>query len=118
MAKTKKEYHFNYDIFKKKNKDYTLADQAAGRCPVCRASADMDCDCEKKTIKVGSYEPTDWETYNPNTKKYDKSYFAWEVNLPDGGSFSCKKQIDAEILSRLVRIEETLRRLEKKKYGN
>lgn len=29
----------------KQHKDYGLADQAAGRCPYCLASAEMDCKC-------------------------------------------------------------------------
>lgn len=28
-------------------REFTLEDQARGRCPYCGASADEDCDCEK-----------------------------------------------------------------------
>jgi hypothetical protein len=34
-----------------RHKDYGLGDQAAGRCPYCLASAEMDCDCEEKAEK-------------------------------------------------------------------
>jgi hypothetical protein len=35
----------------RRHPDYTLEDQAKGRCPYCLASADMDCNCEKKVYK-------------------------------------------------------------------
>lgn len=36
---------------KERYPDYSLEDQAKGRCPYCLASVDMDCDCEKEEKK-------------------------------------------------------------------
>ena len=71
--------------------------------------------------EVGHYEPviikkgvneTFLQDYTNNSRKpLKEGDIFWMVNLGDGGSFDVKDQEFAEIISRLVRIENKLNRV-------
>lgn len=62
--------------------------------------------------KVGSYFPVKVEKgINETTLPLKEGDIFWEVNLGDGGFFDTEHQEDAEIISRLVRIEKLLRKI-------
>ena len=70
---------------------------------------------KKFKVKVGGYIPVKVEKgVNETTLPLKQGEIFWEINLGDGGSFDVERQEDAEIISRLIRLEKKLNKLLRK----
>ncbi len=72
----------------------------------------------KKTrdrLKIGDYEPVKVQKgFNETTLLLKEGEIFWTIRLNNEGLFDVEKQEDAEIISRLVRIENLLKKVLKK----
>ena len=66
-------------------------------------------------MKIGHYEPhTVRKGINETTLPLKEGDIFWMIKIDKGGYFDVEKQEDAEIISRLVRIETNLKKLLRK----
>ena len=61
-------------------------------------------------MKVGSYEPIEMSK-DEIKKRRGKENIWWDVHLGRGNGFFTKTQFEAEVISRLERIERQLKKL-------
>lgn len=65
----------------------------------------------KEKLKIGSYEPVKVKKgYNETVLPLKEGDIFWLIRTEDGG-FDTLRQEDAEIISRLIRVEQLLKRL-------